>query len=457
MDSNMQGQDAKERVDQPAPTEKGDATLSRRDALVAGAKVTAGATVAAGLGTGLGRAPAQVHAASTITLRYMHWEPTLTNQSAFWMDILAGFTKLHPGVVIQNNFVPGPQYLPTLTAMAAAKTLPDMFHAHVLAAQLGRAGLTVNYKDYFPESFFKQFYPSTIRQFTFDNGKVYALPLIAQTIGIYPNTKIMSQLHLQPPETWDDLIAMTPAIRKAGYVPLLWGNGEGNSGPDFFLPLITQYGGDVYALDDLTKPGLSWNSTPVIEAFTLLKRLVDAHVFVDGINGISQTNTVGPMFYHGQAAMMWNGSWQEPVIQLQAPKSFLHDYSVARIPARTSGGRHWCGNGSGAAPAVSNHGPHRDLALDFIRYLFSPSVYDTFIRESQQFPSESAAASLITDPVTRTMVGWLPDGTDHILFGDGSWNAVSDAVTAVLQGSLTPQAAAAQVQTNVVKTRQGRH
>ncbi len=38
------------------------------------------------------------------------------------------------------------------------------------------------------------------------------------------------------------------------------------SSPDFLRTLIAQYGGDVYALDDLTKPGLSWDSKPVVDA-----------------------------------------------------------------------------------------------------------------------------------------------------------------------------------------------
>jgi len=55
------------------------------------------------------------------------------------------------------------------------------------------------------------------------------------------------------------------------------------------------------------------------------------------------------------------------------------------------------------------------------------------------------------------MIGYLPDGADHILFGNGSWNAVSDAVQSVLSGALAPQAAAASMQTAVLKARQGRH
>jgi len=64
---------------------------------------------------------------------------------------------------------------------------------------------------------------------------------------------------------------------------------------------------------------------------------------------------------------------------------------------------------------------------------------------------------MITDPKVRQMIGYLPDGADHILFGNGSWNAVSDAVQSVLSGALAPQAAAASMQTAVLKARQGRH
>jgi ABC-type glycerol-3-phosphate transport system substrate-binding protein len=392
-----------------------------------------------------------------ITLRYMHWNTAFSTQPSWFKDILAGFTKLHPGVVVQSDYVAFPQYLPTLTSMAAAKTLPDLFHAHVLAAQLGRAGLSINYREYLPASFIKQFYASPIRQFTFDGTKLYALPLNAQTFGLFYNTQIMGKLKLQPPETWDDIIAMTPAIRKAGLTPVSWGNALSNAGPDFLLPMVTQYGGDVYALDDLTKPGVTWNSKPVVEAFAMLDRLQKAGAFPAAVNGITQDPQSAQMWYHGQAAMHWDGSWYPPVARAAAPKDFIPNIAVTKLPTVTRGGRHWTGDGSGEGIAINAHSPNRDLALAFVRYLFSPPVYDSFIKNSQNFPSIASAQAMINDPLVRTMIGYLPDGTDHILFGNGSWNAVSNAVTAVLQGSLTPEAAAAQVQTNVVKTRQGRH
>jgi raffinose/stachyose/melibiose transport system substrate-binding protein len=444
--------------DQSVPVDKTGTQISRHEALVTAAKVgIGGAALTAGIGTGLQRAPSVARAASTITLRFQHWNGAMLNSDKWWTHILAGFTKLHPGVVVENDYIAFPQYLPTLTSMAAAKTLPDIFYAHVLAAQLGRAGLSINYRDHLPASFINQFFASPIKQFTFDGTKLYALPLSAQVFGIFHNNALMSKLGLQPPNTWDDLIAMVPTIKKAGLVPLVWGNSLSNTGPDFFLPLITQYGGDVYALDALTRSGLSWNSEPVVKAFELLAKLNKAGVFNPGLNGITQSPQAEQMFYHGQAVTHWDGSFFVANASLAAPKSFLSAYSVSKEPAITSSARHWTGDGSGEGLAINAHGPHIDLALDFLRYLFSPAVYNLWVKQSVSFPSMPSAKSAVSDPILNTMVDYLVDGADHILFGAGSWNAVSNAVTSVLQGSLTPQAAAAQVQSAVLKTRAGRH
>ena len=164
---------------------------------------------------------------------------------------------MHPNVQIENNFVPFAQYLPTLEAMIAGDELPDVFFGHVKVAELGRAGRTVNYSDVMDEEFLGQFYPGPTRQFTFD-GSVYAIPWTAQMFGIFVNPLITDELGVVPPVTWDDLMAMAPAINDAGYIPLAWGNAAGNVCPDFMLPLITQFGGDVYALDDLSDPEVSW-------------------------------------------------------------------------------------------------------------------------------------------------------------------------------------------------------
>lgn len=391
--------------------------------------------------------------AADTTLHVMSWEPMQTAGTPWWDKITAGFEAKHPGVKIETNFVPFNQYLTTLAAMTAGNSLPEVFYGHVKAAELGRAGLAVNYRDVVDDAFLKQFYPGPLRQFTFDGSAVYALPWTAQIFGLFANDRIMKELNLAVPDTWDELIAMAPKIREAGLTPVAFGNLARNVCPDFLLPLIAQYGGDVYALDDLTAPGLSWESKPVVDALTLLQRLAKARVFLDGVNGIDE-RPAWQIAYQGRAAMLYTGSWAPAVFEAEATKDWVDNYSVHKVPAVTAGGVHLTGDGSGEGWVVNAKSPAKDLAIAFVKYMFSPEVYDDHITGLGGFPAMPSARDKVTNPKVREMLTWMDtDGADHILFGAGSWDAVSNVCQGILDGSVEPAAGAAQIQADVMATR----
>jgi len=68
-------------------------------------------------------------------------------------------------------------------------------------------------------------------------------------------------------------------------------------------------------------------------------------------------------------------------------------------------------------------------------------------------PSTSTAAEKVSDPIMKEMTSWLVNGAPHILFGKGSWDAVSNAVQGVFGQLLTPEEAAAQMEADVVAAR----
>ena len=391
--------------------------------------------------------------AEETTIHVMSWEPQQVDGTAWWDKITQGFEAAHPGVKIESNFVTFNQYLTTLAAMTAGNSLPDVFYGHVKAAELGRAGLAVNYKDVFDDAFFKQFYPGPLRQFTFDKSAVYALPWTAQIFGIFANDRIMKELGLKVPETWDELIAMTPKIKSAGYTPLAWGNLAHNVCPDFFLPLVTQYGGDVYALDDLTAPGVSWDSKPVVDALTLLQKLAKAGVFLDGINGIDE-RPAWQIAYQGKAAMLYTGSWAPAIFEQEAPKDWLDNYSVHKVPTVKAGDVHFTGDGSGEGWVVNAKSPNKDITVQFVKYMFQPQVYADHIAGLGGFPALPSALDQVKNPKVQEMVTWMKtDGSDHILFGAGSWDAVSNVCQGILDGSIEPAAGAKQIQADITATR----
>jgi ABC-type glycerol-3-phosphate transport system substrate-binding protein len=386
------------------------------------------------------------------TLHVMSWEPDQVDGTPWWDKITHGFEAQHPGVRIESNFVTFNQYLTTLAAMTAGNSLPDVFYGHVKVAELGRAGLAVNYKTVFDDAFFKQFYPGPLKQFTFDNA-VYGLPWTAQMFGIFANDRIMKELGLTVPNTWDDLIAEAPKITAAGYTPLAWGNLAHNVCPDFFLPLVTQEGGNVNELDDHTKPGVTWNSKPVVDALALLQRLSKAGVFLDGINGIDE-RPAWQIAYQGKAAMLFTGSQAPKVFNAEATKDWLDNYSVHKFPALTANAVHWAGDGSGESWVVNAKSPNKDLAVAFVKYMFQPDIYSAHIAGLGGFPSMPSALDAVSDPKVKEMVGWLStDGSDHILFGAGSWDAVSNVCQGILDGSIEPADGAKQIEDAVVSTR----
>jgi raffinose/stachyose/melibiose transport system substrate-binding protein len=394
-----------------------------------------------------------VLAQDQVTLRIMHWKDNVIDGTPWWDEIVNNFEAAHPGVTIETNWVTFDQYLPTLEAMIAGEELPDVFFGHVKALELGRAGIAVNFAEVLPPEYFERFFPGPLRQFTTSDGAIYALPLTAQMFGIFVNPTIMEELGLEPAETWDELIEMAPTIRDAGYIPLVWGNGGGGTCPDFVLPLITQYGGDVYALDDLTDPDVTWDSEPVINALALLQRLAEAGVFVDGINGVTETQA-NEIAYQGRAAMLYTGSWMPGVIPLEAPPEYAESYYVVKVPALTADDVHWSGDGSGDAWVVNNGSPNRDLGIEFVQYLLGDEAYPTYIGGSQDMPSSPSALEYLENDYVKEMASWLEtDGADHILFGQGSWAAVSNVCSAILDSSMTPEDGAAQIQADVMATR----
>jgi raffinose/stachyose/melibiose transport system substrate-binding protein len=387
------------------------------------------------------------------TLRVMSWEPSHADGNAYWDELMDKFEAEHPGVEVEGNFVAFNQYLTTLAAMTAGESLPDVFFGHVKAAELGRAGLTVNFREALDPAFIDQFYPSPIRQFTFDGDALYGLPWTAQMFGIFVNDRLMSELGLSYPETWDELIDMAPAIREAGYTPLAFGNLAKNVCPDFFLPLITQYGGDVYALDDLTAEGVSWDSRPVIDALTLMQRLAEADVFLEGVNGVDE-RPAWQIAYQGRAVMLYSHSNAPNIFADEATQDWLDNYSVQKVPAVNAGDVHYSGDGSGRAWVVKANDENTELALDFVRFLYQPENYRTFIAAKGDFPAMPSALPEIKNEKVKTMAGWLAtDGAHHILFGAGSWDAVSNVCQGILDGSIEPAAGAAQIQADVMATR----
>jgi ABC-type glycerol-3-phosphate transport system substrate-binding protein len=376
-----------------------------------------------------------------------------TEQEKEFPQLAAEFNKANPGITVETRVYGESEYLPVLEAAIAGNKGPDILGPHVHAIEYGLAGQTIDLKSELGEDFLKDFFPSTRRQFTAE-GKQFAVGWMAQTFGFFYNPALFQKASVQPPETWDDLIVVAEKLKAAGIIPWAFNNGDKWLGADFSLPLITQATDNpdlVYDLDDHTKAGVSWDSQPVIDTLARVDQLVKAEVFQEGVNGTNWDQSTA-MFYAGKAAMFFAGSWVPQGIATDAPPEFAKSYQIFKTPAWAPGKRHWCGNQAGAALAVYAKGNVLE-ALKFLKFLYEPERYSKTMNATLSMPSTAAAADRVDNPIMKEMTSWLPDGAPHILFGKGSWDAVSNGVQAITGQSKTPKEVAQQMEADVKSAR----
>ncbi|WP_158621320.1 ABC transporter substrate-binding protein [Streptomyces triticirhizae] len=428
-------------VSQSQPRRPSRRQLLRTTAL--GAAAFAAAPVLSACGGGSGGSSGKA------TVRVWHW---YDQQRDEWPRLVEEFEAANPNITVEERQFGDPDsYLPALQSAVAAGDPPEIFAPHVLAIEYGRAGISADLRSDLGEDFLGGFFQSANDLFV-DDGKQFGLGWMAQTFGIFYHPRHFENAGVDIPETWDDLIEAAAAIRATGVEPCVLSNNPGTNGLDFFLPLITQVTDDPRLLLDLDlqRNGASWDSPEVIEALTLVRRLQDEGAFAPNPNGIT-TAQGEQMLYTDRAAMLFMGSWVPQDFVQDAPPEFVEEYRVMKTPALTSGARHWCSNQAGAAFAVSETSPHKEAALDFLRFLYEPERYAEVMNNSHSMPATSAAAEQVADPVLAEMTSWLldGDGAPHILMGPGSSDSAANAVSAVIDGSSAPEAAAAEIQSGV--------
>lgn len=379
-----------------------------------------------------------------------------TEDEPLWPSLTAEFHASHPNIQLKfRTFGNLSDYSPALESAVAAGSAPDIFAPATLAISYGQAGIVLDLKSALGSSFLSDFFPSINKEYS-AGGKQYAIGWEAQMFGLFYNPDILKRAGVDFPETWDDLIAATHQIHsKTGLVSVALNGNPSNNVADFFLPLVTQASNNpnlVYELDQLAN-GATWENKYVVEALQLVEKLVSNKVFETGANAVTYNEALA-LFYTQKSAMLFFGSFIVPGLLTSATPAFNKLYRVGQTPAWTSGARHWSGNQAGAGWSVSAKSPNADAAVEFLKWLYEPSRYASVMQKSSAMAATMSAAEKGTNPIVREMASWIPDnGCDHILFGVGSETAVGNAATGVLGGGLSPQAAAAEIQSRVTAAR----
>ena len=274
------------------------------------------------------------------------------------------------------------------------------------------------------------------------------LYLLGDRIGNHLTLVYNKKLLPEPPQTTDELIEVGRQLTRdvdgdglMDYYALVWNFVE----PFFFVPFLGGYGG--WVMDDSARPTL--NTPATVNACKLILKLRDLNI----IPRECDLNLADQLFKQQRAAMIINGPWSW--------SSYIEagvDIGLARIPKVSETGL-WptpMVSAKGYSINVNTKGKRLERTLDLLRYLLSEEVQLVTTRKLKTIPSHLKVRQhpdVLNDAILRKSMEQIEVGRLMPVAPEmrAIWDAMRPAYQMVLNGTLSPEAAAEKMQKDAEK------
>ena len=262
-------------------------------------------------------------AADKVSLTFGSWR---TDDVEKVGAIIAAFNKTNPNIEIKFDPTNPPDYNATLRLQLENGTGPDIYYArsYDTGRELFKAGYAL---DLSKEAFLSKFEKVNIGPWTTLDGKVFGLPYVAVSHGIYYNQKIFKDNGIAIPATWEDLIAVAKKLKDKGITPFANGvKDEWDINEVVWMNMAPSFlGADGRVAYETGKR--PFNDAAMVSLFKAVQDL--GPYLPNGFQGVDY-NAMHALFTMGKAAMFFDGSWTIPDVEKAAP---AFDWGVFAVPA----------------------------------------------------------------------------------------------------------------------------
>lgn len=385
----------------------------------------------------------------TVELRFFHRWPTEPKKQYF-ENAVKEFEELHPNIKIKTEAVLNDSYKEKIRVVLGSKNPPDVFFSWSgeFAYNFARAGQSLDLTEAVNEDkeWSSQIIESQFNSFTLDE-KIYGIPWSTDGKAFFYNKKIFSDLNLEIPTTWSELITVSEKIKEAGITPITFGSKAPWT--------ISHYIGSLNALmvpeetiakdydrnnpeGDFTHPGY----VKALEKFMELEPY-----FNKGVNSVDH-QYARELFNGGKAAI---GYFQLAEIGLIEP-SLKDNLGVFNTP-RVEGGE---GNPNSitAAPEgimISSKTKHPEEAMEFIKFLTSKEKGTEQLTEVSEYSAvKGTTNSENASPLQQEAIDLIVNAEKTYLWFDTAVDisivdAYLNGTQQMLDGKKTPEEVMADV------------
>lgn len=204
------------------------------------------------------------------------------------------------------------------------------------------------------------------------DGKVYGIPFMLNNAVIFYNKKLFDDNGLQVPETWDDFVKVSDALKAKNITPIA------QSGKAAYLLSMTHtvigasaYGGNEF-VQSLLKGSVNFKDAKFVDSIKRMKQL-EAYFPKDFI--AIEDKDAQALFYTGKAAMYINGSHRLETFEANKvafPIEYIPGFAAKKgEPAQITT---WVDGSYGIAKSSK----HQEQAAKFIEFVASKKFGQLF-------------------------------------------------------------------------------
>lgn len=385
-------------------------------------------------------------AAPTTTLQFWTWRPEDVD---FYAKQIALFEAQNPTIKVVQTAQKNTEYNTILAASLAGGAGPDVFQGRAYGglATFADSGYLEPLEAWLPE--LKNYSATALLGATSPtDGKIYGSPAVSQTVFMYYNKAIYKKLGLSIPKSWAELIANFDAMEKAGYIAL------GNGAKDGWT-LETMLGGmghAFYGANDFFNAVVKGETNFLDARFiTMMEKMKSLTAYMPEMYMGIAYEDMRANFFNEVAGHLVAGSYEAAYFRTQNPSL---DFDVFAVPGEKATDPAYVSVYADMNFAMNAASKNKEAAVKFLRFLSTKEFGGAIVKEMKMVTSVPGVDASQEPFIARVLE--LQKNATPFLFlvgfryqqptGSSLWQAAAQGVMA---GTLTPQAAAKQIQDGI--------
>ncbi|WP_306323904.1 MULTISPECIES: extracellular solute-binding protein [unclassified Streptomyces] len=265
----------------------------------------------------------------------------------------------------------------------------------------------------------------------FGTGRLYGISQTGEFVGLYYNKAVLKKAGVQPPRTWAEFTDSLAELKKAGELPVQFGNLDKWPAIHTFGMLQDQHGTE-QARDTVLGDGDGFATSRTTKAADTLTEWMDRGYLPKDANGLGYDDA-NKKFMAGQGAYTITGTW----MQTDLRKRLGDDLGVMPPPPATRNGKPTTTGGQGLAWSITSRSAHPEVAAAYLDFLTNEHAADV-MTENGVLPAVPGKAANALDPDSpdgRMVAAWrqLTSADGLVPYLDYATPTFYDTTSAALQ------------------------